>query len=95
MIVHPLHALYPERFRVLLARPLQFLESAVAGLDRFAKEPNVDFTDECGAKRRGLYFGSGRREHFQVLTTELHIDNYRGRRRRAAFPPQFVVDMDR
>lgn len=32
---------YPERFRVLLALPLQFPEAAVEELDRFTGEPNV------------------------------------------------------
>ncbi|TMA79824.1 MAG: hypothetical protein E6J74_40505, partial [Deltaproteobacteria bacterium] len=40
MILRPARA-YPDRFRVLLALPLQFPEIAVEMLDRFAKEPNV------------------------------------------------------
>lgn len=40
MISQPARA-YPDRFRVLLALPLQFPELAVEVLDRFAKEPNV------------------------------------------------------
>ena len=40
MIVQPARA-YPDRFRVLLALPLQFPELAVEVLDRFAAEPSV------------------------------------------------------
>ena len=40
MISQPARA-YPEKFKVLLALPLQFPELAVEVLDRFAKEPNV------------------------------------------------------
>src|SRR3989337_225934 len=40
MIVQPARV-YPERFRVLLALPLQFPELAIEVLDRFAKEPMV------------------------------------------------------
>jgi aminocarboxymuconate-semialdehyde decarboxylase len=40
MIVGPARK-FPERFRVLLALPLQFPELAIEVLDRFAKDPMV------------------------------------------------------
>jgi aminocarboxymuconate-semialdehyde decarboxylase len=40
LVVHAAHS-HPERFRVLLAMPLQFPELAVAELDRFATRPEV------------------------------------------------------